>query len=176
MCKSKMNNNGHNKTTNCAIWNKFNKSIFSKNAQTCRLVHIYTVSSQKHLTKQAKFFQNNYKTHIFAKNPILTSYLEFLPDAETDNSNRNIRSQPNSASSHFSRSSLQDLDTLFPGTSIGRKESFQWPPRSPDITIPDYLLWGYLKNMYNTKLVNIGELTEYINVGYFHHSYEKSSK
>lgn len=28
---------------------------------------------------------------------------------------------------------------------IGRQGAIEWPPRSPDLTSLDYLLWGYIK-------------------------------
>jgi len=30
---------------------------------------------------------------------------------------------------------------------IGRGGPVNWPPNSPDITSPDFYLWGYLKNV-----------------------------
>ena len=38
------------------------------------------------------------------------------------------------------------LDEHFPGRWIGRRGPVEWPPRSPDLTAPDFFLWGYLKN------------------------------
>jgi hypothetical protein len=36
-----------------------------------------------------------------------------------------------------------------------------WPPSSPDLTAPDFFLWGYLKaQVYATKPRNIQELKE----------------
>jgi hypothetical protein len=35
---------------------------------------------------------------------------------------------------------------LFPGHLISRFGDIHWPPRSPDLTAPDYFLWGYLKS------------------------------
>jgi hypothetical protein len=35
----------------------------------------------------------------------------------------------------------------------------EWPPRSPDLTKPDFFLWGHLKNnFYSSKPRNLEEL------------------
>lgn len=31
-------------------------------------------------------------------------------------------------------------------TTISKNGDFPWPPRSPDLTPPDFYLWGYLKS------------------------------
>jgi hypothetical protein len=38
------------------------------------------------------------------------------------------------------------LDAAFPNRRIGRDGPTPWPPRSPDITLLDYFLWGYIKD------------------------------
>ena len=37
------------------------------------------------------------------------------------------------------------LRNMFPGRLISRYGDFNWPPRSPDLTSPNFFLWGYLK-------------------------------
>ena len=44
------------------------------------------------------------------------------------------------------------LRHFFPQQVIYRFGDVQWPPRSPDLTAPDFFLWGYLKSkVYNTR-------------------------
>jgi len=33
----------------------------------------------------------------------------------------------------------------FPGRLISNKSDIPWPPYSPDLTPPDFFLWGYIK-------------------------------
>lgn len=54
--------------------------------------------------------------------------------------------QLDGAPPHFSLRVRQALDGLFPNKWIGRGGFKQWPARSPDITSPDFFLWGYLKD------------------------------
>jgi hypothetical protein len=41
----------------------------------------------------------------------------------------------------------------------GRDGPIPWPPRSPDITPPDFFLWGYVKDtVYRTPVTSLDEL------------------
>ena len=37
------------------------------------------------------------------------------------------------------------LREMFPGRLVSKYGDVDWPPRSPDLTAPDFFLWGYLK-------------------------------
>ncbi|XP_044255269.1 uncharacterized protein LOC123005541 [Tribolium madens] len=51
----------------------------------------------------------------------------------------------------------------FPGRVIFRSGDLAWPARSPDLTAPDFLLWGYLKSqVYANKPQTIAALKENI--------------
>jgi hypothetical protein len=55
------------------------------------------------------------------------------------------------------------LRERFPGRVISRFGDINWPPRSPDLTAPDFFLWGYLKpQVYATKPRNVHELKQRI--------------
>lgn len=52
---------------------------------------------------------------------------------------------------------------MFPGRLISKRGDIPWPPRSPDLTPPDFFLWGYLKHkVYNNNPKNIDQLKENI--------------
>lgn len=46
---------------------------------------------------------------------------------------------------HFAYAVRDILNRLFPNKWIGRGGPVPWPPRSPDLTAPDFFLWGMLK-------------------------------
>jgi hypothetical protein len=47
----------------------------------------------------------------------------------------------------------------FPGRCVGRDRPIPWPPRSPDITLLDFFLWGYFKDIvYKTSVTSLDEL------------------
>ena len=42
---------------------------------------------------------------------------------------------------------------------MSKNGDLEWPPRSPDLTVPDFFLWGYLKiKVYASKPKTIDEL------------------
>ena len=64
---------------------------------------------------------------------------------------------------HFGRTVRFWLDEQIPGRWIGRRGSYDWPARSPDLTPCDFFLWGWAKEeVYRTKPSNLDELQERI--------------
>jgi hypothetical protein len=64
--------------------------------------------------------------------------------------------QPCGALPRFRRHVMEVLTATFPGRWIGRGGSIPWPPRSPDLTPPDFFFWGYVKNyMYMDKIQDL---------------------
>lgn len=51
------------------------------------------------------------------------------------------------ASSHYSLQARELLTAEFGQRTIGRGLAVHWPARSPDLTVADYFLWGYLKDI-----------------------------
>ena len=54
--------------------------------------------------------------------------------------------QQDGASSHTSRETIALLRSKFDDRTISRNSEVNWPPRSCDLTLLDYFLWGYLKS------------------------------
>ena len=60
--------------------------------------------------------------------------------------------QQDGAQPHYSHVARGYLDEIFPQRWIGRRGPVEWPARSPDLTPPDFWLWGYVKdNVYGRK-------------------------
>ncbi|OZI14484.1 hypothetical protein CE195_08405 [Sodalis-like symbiont of Philaenus spumarius] len=54
--------------------------------------------------------------------------------------------QQDGAPPHYANVAKAVLDQNLPNRWIGRGSSFMdWPPRSPDLTVCDFFLWGFLK-------------------------------
>ena len=71
--------------------------------------------------------------------------------------------QQDGASPHTSNLSLDWLKENFGGRVISLKTDFEWAPHSPDLSPPDFFLWGYLKDrVYGGKPRTITELKEAI--------------
>lgn len=72
---------------------------------------------------------------------------------------RRLYFQQDGAPSHYSLVVREWLDQKFPDHWIGRRGPIEWPARSPDLTPPDFFLWGYLKNIvYMDKPSTLAEL------------------
>ncbi|KAJ4428891.1 hypothetical protein ANN_25884 [Periplaneta americana] len=59
--------------------------------------------------------------------------------------NENTLFQQDGATSYTARISMDTVNVFFPSRAISRKEDITWPPRSPDLTVCDFFLWGHLK-------------------------------
>ena len=87
-------------------------------------------------------------------------YIEMLnnflrPELERRQVNmRDIWFQQDGATAHTARASMEVIRQMFPGHVISRFGDVRWPPRSPDLSICDFFLWGYLKS----KVVSIFNL------------------
>lgn len=75
----------------------------------------------------------------------------------------NLWFQQDGATAHTARISMAVLRNLFPGRLISRFGDVPWPARSPDLTAPDFFLWGYLKHkVFITRPQNLEQLKERI--------------
>ena len=54
--------------------------------------------------------------------------------------------QQDGAPPHTARATREFLRMQFPERLISLYEDIEWPPYSPDLTPPDFCLWGYLKD------------------------------
>ena len=71
----------------------------------------------------------------------------------------NIWFQQDGATAHTARATMTLLRELFPNRLISRFGDLTFPSRSPDLTAPDYFLWGYLKErIFSRRLHSIDEL------------------
>ncbi|KOC62997.1 hypothetical protein WH47_02446, partial [Habropoda laboriosa] len=71
--------------------------------------------------------------------------------------------QQDGATAHTARATMEILRGIFGERLISRNSGFNWPSRSPDLTAPDFLLWGYLKDkVYLNKPRTIEQLKENI--------------
>lgn len=70
--------------------------------------------------------------------------------------------QQDGASVHWSLAVREMLNTNLGGRWIGRSGPIAWPPRSPDLSVNDFWLWGYLRdNVYRQpRAETLPELAE----------------
>ena len=72
---------------------------------------------------------------------------------------RGVWFQQDNATCHTARVCMQLLRKKFKGRLISKFGDVWWPPRSPDLTVPDFYHWGYLKDIvYKNKPQSISDL------------------
>lgn len=87
----------------------------------------------------------------------------FLRPAIQDN--QQIWFQQDGATAHTAKATMKILREIFGKRIISKNSAFNWPPRSPDLTAPDFFLWGYLKDrVYINKPKIIHDLKDNIQV------------
>ena len=67
--------------------------------------------------------------------------------------------QQDGARPHTARPTLTQLQGSFPGKVLSKGGSVEWPPRSPDLSLPDFFLWGHIKAIvYQTPVPSLAAL------------------
>ena len=71
--------------------------------------------------------------------------------------------QKDGAPSHWGLHVCEFLNKTFSDRWIGRDGPISWPPHSPEITLLDFFLWGYVKDIvYRTKVRDMTDLRQRI--------------
>lgn len=87
----------------------------------------------------------------------------FWPEIAGLDSTNTIFFQQDGASPHYKLNVREWLNEAFDGWWIGRRGTIEWPHWSPDLTPPDFWLWGYLKKkVYSEKPRTIDDLKRII--------------
>lgn len=77
---------------------------------------------------------------------LLTGYIENFLDQLPLANRYEVIFQQDGAPPHNTRLNVTYLNTHFGERWIGTNGPIRWPPRSPDLTVMDFFLWGYLKD------------------------------
>lgn len=102
--------------------------------------------------------------HFFDGPVNATTYLHLLDSVVWPYARyKKLTFQHDGAPAHYAAPVRAWLDRKFPERWIGRRGPMEWPPRSPDLTVCDYFLWGYLKeHVYRTRPATIPQLRDRI--------------
>lgn len=103
------------------------------------------------------FFDSNVNQHTY-----LDMLRHFLRDGLIDlplDYRQSMYFQQDGCPAHYSRIVVNWLNRKFGDNWIGRNGPVLWPPRSPDLTISDFYMWGRLKQIfYKENLPNNVEI------------------
>jgi len=92
---------------------------------------------------------------------------EMLPKVTEAYEGMDIMFQMDGAPGHWAKDVRSFMDRKFPNKWIGRSGPISWPPRSPDLTPPDFFLWGFIKDkVYSRDSKSLEELTDCVKVSF----------
>ncbi|XP_031777035.1 uncharacterized protein LOC116415815 [Nasonia vitripennis] len=137
-------NTGELNRHNCHYWSDVNplwhRTVDNQHRWSlnvwCGIVNGYVIGPY--------FFNGNVNQHNFLE--FLRDHLPGLLEEVDLETRQRIWVQLDGAPPHFARILRTFLNERYPNQWIGRGGPVAWPPNSPDLTSPDFYLWGYLKN------------------------------
>lgn len=128
---------------NARFWSTVNPQITYESTSHPQKVTVWCAISQKRIIGPY-FFEENGASVMVNGNRYRQMIEEFfIPNLGDDIEDAWF--QQDGATAHTSKASMQLLRKHFGNRIISRNSDFPWPPRSPDLTAPDFFLWGYLK-------------------------------
>jgi len=136
--------NGFVNKQNCRIWASENpRCVLQRQTYPLRCTVWCGVTSARIIGPY--FFENQYDHAVSVTGDRYRTMIEnFLVPAVANTPL--MWFQQDGATVHTARASIDLLRKTFGERIISRNADFSWPPRSPDLTAPDYFLWGYLKD------------------------------
>lgn len=146
--------NGHVNKHDVFIWATQNPNTIIEESNTRQRLTVWALIGYEGVVK----FQ------IFESTVNADAYEEILDNGVipflTKRKNAKLIFQQDGASPHFATKNIDLLNENLANRWIGRGSNLiEWPPRSPDLTICDYFLWGYLKEkVYSHNIKNLGDL------------------
>ena len=106
--------------------------------------------------------------YFFENTVTAESYIEMLqeflyPELRRRRMLRKVYFQQDGAPAHTANATLEWLHRTFKNRVISKKCDLAWPPRSPDLTPPDFFLWRYVKlNVKKRQPSSLDQLKEFI--------------
>lgn len=139
---------GHVNKQNCRFWSTENPRLLHEIPLHSQKVTVWCAVSMHHIVGPY-FFEDDdgecttvngdrYRT-------MLSSF--FIPELHRLCVRvRRTWFQQDGATCHTANETMAMLRQHFQDRLISKKGFINWPPRSPDLTAPDFFLWGYLKS------------------------------
>lgn len=144
---------GYVSSQNSRVWASENPHEFVEKPLHSLKVGVWCAMSRRRIIGPIFFTQTI--TAERYRNEIIMPFLAELTDDE-----KNGYFQQDGATAHTANSSLRFLSDVFQERLISKG---LWPPRSPDLSVLDFYLWGALKQkVYGNKPQNLQELRDNI--------------
>ena len=126
---------------NCVYWAPTNPNrVIERNRQGSQSVMVWAgISSNRCI---GPFFFNE---HVAGHSYLAMLRDQVLPIVEDWDEFPHLVFQQDGAPAHYARDVRSFLDDSF-HYWLGRRGTYEWPARSPDLTPADFFLWGHLKD------------------------------
>lgn len=144
---------GYINSQNFRTWSTENPHTFTETSLHPKKIGVWCAISRTKIIGPI-FFENTINAERYAD--ILYDYIALLPRDERD-----AYFQQDGARAHTAGVTHSLLGPFFGKRliSLGSVSGIIWPPRSPDLTPPDFFLWSHLKNrVFRTQPASIEEL------------------
>jgi hypothetical protein len=132
--------NGYFSAQNTRIWSAENPHTLHEAPHHSQKVGVWTAVSQKRLF--LTFFKDTVNSDRYML--LVEKFLTTLTDDEREKT----WFQQDNATAHTGRNTMAFLKDVFPGRIISQG---LWPARTPDLSPPDFFLWGRLKSVVYLK-------------------------
>lgn len=151
--------NGRVNKHNCRIWGEENPRIFNEFERDTPKLNVWCGVSKTKV--YGPFFFQEKTVNGACYTDMLEQFL--YPQLEQDGILNIAYFQQDGAPPHYSLIARNSLDNTLGDRWIGRGGPIEWAPYSPDLTIPDFFIWGYIKDRcYSPSPANLNELRENI--------------
>ena len=131
--------NGQINRHNCVYWSSENPRVLVEKAVNLPGITVWAAISSLGIIGPY-FFEGTVTADAYLT--MLQTF--FWPRAQN---HQDFYFQQDGAPPHYGLKVREWLDTNFEGKWIGRRGPIEWPARSPDLTPPDFFLWGVIKNL-----------------------------
>lgn len=144
---------------NCRIYGTSNPEAIQEQPHYQQKVTVWCGVSAKCIIGPYFYENDNGVTETVNKERYVAMMRKYVMPQIRRNGMEHYWFQQDGAPPHTCRFTIDYLKPLFPGRLISKNGDFDWPPRSPDLTPPDFYLWGYLKSkVYISKPRTLAQL------------------
>lgn len=126
---------GYVNAQNYRIWSQEKPRVFREKSLHPQKVGVWAAVSRSHIIGPI-FFTSTVNAEVYRE--IVKQFIALLPQ-----DHRYCYFQQDGATAHTARDTMLFLQEFFDDRLISRP---LWPPRSPDLSPPDFFLWGCLKD------------------------------
>lgn len=156
--------NGNINKQNCRIWSASNPQTLHETELHPLRVTVWCAVSSRFIVGPYFFEENGHPVTVTGDRYLNMLREFFYPELRRKRISFNsVWFQQDGAGPHIAQPVMTELRRKFPNKLISRNSTFRWPPRSPDLTAPDFFLWGHCKQeVYKAKPTNLNELKQSI--------------